>query len=316
MIQSIELTNFQRHRHLHLDLSEGTNVLAGTSDSGKSSVVRAVNWALNNRPLGLDSLRWDPKLARVNLPPLEKDELTRVTITVPEHIITRERNEKGINRYVVDGEELSALRGEVPAKVLQIMNIEPYCFQGQHDQYFLLQDSAGEVAKKLNSVAGLEDIDKGLANISAMARENKRLKESTSALLGLLTEQIEELSFITDAIELVERIDEAEGKRLELKLGIDKLGAYAKERTEILGNIGAAESWLQIEEDSAPTFQKLQKLRQLEAQTSEISGQIKSWRRFQDQIHIKNKDVGRKSLLLKKRFKELGVCPLCGGKLE
>ena len=42
-IKRIELTHFQKHDHLILDLTDEVNVLCGATDTGKSCVRRAVN---------------------------------------------------------------------------------------------------------------------------------------------------------------------------------------------------------------------------------------------------------------------------------
>jgi exonuclease SbcC len=52
MIDSIEISNFQSHEHATLDFLPGVNVIKGTSHQGKSSIMRALRWALFNYPRG------------------------------------------------------------------------------------------------------------------------------------------------------------------------------------------------------------------------------------------------------------------------
>ena len=56
MIKSIHLRNFQRHKKLDIDLSEGVNVIVGPSDIGKTAILRALYWLRFNRPLSTEVL--------------------------------------------------------------------------------------------------------------------------------------------------------------------------------------------------------------------------------------------------------------------
>ena len=49
-IQSITLTNFQKHSNLHLEFNEGVNIIYGSSDAGKSCIRRAVSFLFFGEP--------------------------------------------------------------------------------------------------------------------------------------------------------------------------------------------------------------------------------------------------------------------------
>ena len=57
MIQSIRLINFQSHKDSFIEFSPNDTVLIGTSNSGKTAVLRALDWILKNRPLGTSFIR-------------------------------------------------------------------------------------------------------------------------------------------------------------------------------------------------------------------------------------------------------------------
>ena len=52
MINTIQINDYQSHRKTELNLSPGINVIVGENDKGKSAILRALNWLVNNRPLG------------------------------------------------------------------------------------------------------------------------------------------------------------------------------------------------------------------------------------------------------------------------
>ena len=56
MINTLQIEGFQSHDSTEIELSKGVNVIIGSSDSGKSSIIRACKWAFQNRPQS-DSFR-------------------------------------------------------------------------------------------------------------------------------------------------------------------------------------------------------------------------------------------------------------------
>jgi len=56
MIKQLTIKNFQSHKKTKLEFSDGVNIIIGQSDSGKTAIIRALNWVVNNKPSG-DSFR-------------------------------------------------------------------------------------------------------------------------------------------------------------------------------------------------------------------------------------------------------------------
>lgn len=46
-IKTLELENFQSHKYLKLNLSEGFNVITGTNNAGKTAIWRAIDFIFN-----------------------------------------------------------------------------------------------------------------------------------------------------------------------------------------------------------------------------------------------------------------------------
>lgn len=66
-IANILIKNFQKHKLLRLDFEPGVNAIAGISDSGKTSVMRAIRWAITNRPVGDYYIHHGKKFCSVRL---------------------------------------------------------------------------------------------------------------------------------------------------------------------------------------------------------------------------------------------------------
>ena len=56
MITKIEIKNFQSHKNTVLEFDKGVNVICGESDNGKSAVIRAIRWVVENYPQGTDKI--------------------------------------------------------------------------------------------------------------------------------------------------------------------------------------------------------------------------------------------------------------------
>ena len=214
MIESIEIRNFQIHKKTKIDFVDGINIISGTSDNGKSSIIRAFRWALENRPQGYTFRRWGtPEKA-----------ITAVDVSVDGDVISRKRGNVK-NEYVFEETIYKALRSDVPDPIKEHLEILPFNIQMQNDRVFLFQDSDSNVAKLINDVSGISVID------DILKESNRRLRELKSEE-KLLNDMIKEKkaqkatfkSFVKmkkSVAGLKERIEGVEEKR-ELLEGIEE----------------------------------------------------------------------------------------------
>lgn len=195
MIKSVTIENFQSHKHTHVDLVGGTNVIIGESDAGKSAVFRAINWVVSNRPLG-DAYRseWGGE--------------TRVVIeTTDGHTVTRIKGPSR-NQYVVNGKVLTAFGSEVPTEVTEVLRVDADSVQSQMDPPFLLSETPGEAARMLNRAASIEDIDLAITNLKREHSRLDRLIRYRSDEVKGHEEQMKEYSDVDRLDEKVASIEE------------------------------------------------------------------------------------------------------------
>jgi exonuclease SbcC len=200
MIKSLTIQSFQSHHDTSLILNPGVNLICGSSDSGKSSIVRALKWLATNRPLGDGFVSWGSKGE------------TKVGILFGDNESVW--HEPG--RYVLitgkEKQEWSAVGTGVPETVTQALNISEFSWQGQMDSPFLLSASPGEVARTLNEVADLDKIDSTLVNINRMARDNRSQLTETASRKQQLEIELSQYRGLDGQLKMIASLKEMERK--------------------------------------------------------------------------------------------------------
>jgi len=212
MLQRLRLFNFQSHQKTEFEFSPNVNVVTGASDSGKSTVIRGLQWVFDNRPPGDAIKNWYSQ---------ERDKIA-VDIDFFELTSLRKERLKGKSRYVIGDEIFEAIKQDVPEEVSTLANLSECNIQSQHEPYFFLNDTPGEVARKLNDLVGLNIIDTIFRNLdSRIRRVSSDIRTSTSTITNL-KEELESLAHVDalydEVVELEELVKKAEelGKETEV----------------------------------------------------------------------------------------------------
>jgi exonuclease SbcC len=190
LIKKLKIRGFQSHKDTELEFHPGFNVITGPSDSGKSSIIRAAQLLIENRPLGWDYKSWGKDTKE-----------TSVSMEFDEGVIERKRS-GSFNGYLVGGEmaEYKAIgRGEIPPQVMKITKMDGTNLQKQHDVYFMLQKTPGEVASMLNEVAGLEMIDRVTGNIEKIVNDTRKERDFYKEAAAEKITEIEALNWLDEA---------------------------------------------------------------------------------------------------------------------
>jgi DNA repair protein SbcC/Rad50 len=201
MIKRITLHNFQSHKHTVLDFTEGVNAIQGASDNGKTSCIRALKWVLTNRPTGISFINRDVMKDGKQL------EDCYVIIETDNHILERHRTSTK-NGYIVDGTPLNAIGTDVPEEVLSALNMNDINTQFQLDKPFLLTETPGEVARMLNKVVKLDDIDSTLKQLNGYTKQTKRQVIIVQEQLQQIEQDIadNDISELETAVIMAERL--------------------------------------------------------------------------------------------------------------
>lgn len=200
MIKRLCIENFQSHYESGFTFSEGVNAIIGESDQGKSSVLRALNWLINNRPLG-ESFRshWAK----------EENKNTIVSIVLDDNIVIQRIKGNKDNLYHLTDKtqkEFKALGSEVPVDIQKALNFSELNIQKQLDAPFLLSESPGEIARFLNQIVNIDNIDASLKKIDSSIRKNKAETIFNEKELKVTEEELKEYEWVLEAEEEFKKI--------------------------------------------------------------------------------------------------------------
>jgi len=262
MIRRVQLKNFQSHKSTSLEFTPGVNYIVGTSDSGKTAIIRALRWVNTNRPSGTAyRSNWGGD--------------TEVLVVTDEGLVIRRRTDKK-NEYEVDGVVLKALKTDVPEEVKNVLNLGSINFQNQFDKSFLLSATSGEVAEHFNKVANFEKIGKTIRTLTSMLQRHVRQVEVKKGRINELRATLKEYAFIP---RLEDRVEDLEGKLRRFKefsAQVDALYALVKKLPIIQEKIRKTSNLLVLEQKVIQVELKMQKKRQLIENIRKLSSLINS----------------------------------------
>jgi len=292
LIKCIELTNFQSHKNSLLEFCDGFNVIIGRSDSGKSSVFRSLLWVYSNRPSGDTIRNWD----------CSKGDTVSVGIGLSEGIeVYKERTNNRVIYQVADSGEVSrfeAVRLDVPKEVLDSFNLSEFNIQTQHDPYFLLNNSPGERAKKLNELVGLDVIDIIFKNLNSKILGSKRNIERIGNSIEEYQERISNLFWLDEAEEKLSDVENSEkelvGRKGQVKQVQDSVGRY----DSLLEKLERILPLLGLEKEVSSILEKINLWNQKKNQITSVQGCVDLTKSLIDSIQYNEEWLGVEDLYL------------------
>ena len=244
MLKTLRIKNFQKFGKMLLEFSPTLTTIIGSSDSGKSSLFRALQWVVLNRPTGVGFVKHGATD-------------TRVRLTTDRHRIERSRIASD-NAYFLDGKKYKSFSTSVPEDLQNALGMTSLNFQSQHEPLFWFSLNPSALSTEINRLVDLESIDyvnkKLRAKERAVSLEIEKKQESLAANAKELRaiEGIEDIDNELAAIEAMVKSDERMGRalaRLEQNADLfDELvqsTAALKEAADELVSIACLESELE-----------------------------------------------------------------------
>lgn len=331
MITKIELHNFQSHKNTVLDFDKGVNVICGETDNGKSAVIRAIRWVVENYPQGTNKINstWNDDF---------KEPLS-VKLYTDKGYVERIRD-KTRNGYNIckNGEQivrLDAIGKGVPKEVTDFLNVSDVNFQFQMDPPYLLSKTPGQASEYLNEIVHLDSIDKIMSVADSDKRQLSSEQKTVESDIKKLEEDLKKYEWVDEADKLYIRTKKLQDIVHEYEGQVLNLNSYI-EQYENLSVVDLSEHnklIKQIEDISIPDYSELENsinsyenctvvdLSEHNKLINDIDSII-----IQDvnELELSINDYEKLSgniLQLGKEIKELkdslpDICPYCGNKLD
>ena len=296
MIDSITLTNFQIHKDLFLDLDPGVNVIVGSSDSGKSSIIRAFRLVSENRPAGIKFITKNQKECQV-------------IIKKGSDIITRIRSVKD-NVYKLNDQEYAGFNSDVPEEITKALNFGEINTQYQMDSAFLLSDSAGEISRYLNKVANLSVMDTSLKNLASTKRKISQDIRYAETEVEELEKQIKDFPDLGIIERLISNAEKLQKQIEEDKLKYNALAKIVKSYSEVEENscdTTELANEAALCDKGAFIYSEYQKLIKKQTELKSCMGNIEKRKYI-----LKCQNVKLNELVEKYDKLMPEICPLCG----
>lgn len=222
MIDQIWLKCFESHKDgTEINLHPGVNIIVGDNNHGKSSIIRALDWIVNGRPLGDD---------------FKNGDLTEVVLCLDDVEIGKYRDSK--TTYSIGEQDLQATSG-TPQEIIDIINMTDINWQFQMDSSFLLSETAGFVSKKLNETVNLQVMDESIKYSKGKVTEHSKDIKKWEFNIELTDEELAGykdldafLECVADLEELDEIVEEVQGQYETLSNAMESYRSITKKIQE------------------------------------------------------------------------------------
>lgn len=282
MIKSVHLKNFQSHKDTLLEFPDGINSLTGSSNSGKTAVLRAIGWVLHNKPSGDSFISYWARDAKGK----QKDDCS-VTITFADGTTVERIRSKTENIYKLNGQSFEAIGQSVPKEIADACNVSEVNFQTQMEAPFLLSESAGEVARFFNKIVKLDSIDVYLTAIESKKRKTKVEKETVKDNLERVTKELDEFTWLDKAEKLIAKVEKYETKLEEIEEKKNNLAqgfAVIEKMQEVLERTGIVDRAEELVSDALTVLPSIQGIKDKAKQLSGSIEQFKKHKTLLDSI--------------------------------
>jgi exonuclease SbcC len=233
----LTLQDFQCHRRLEIPLSQITTIV-GSSDSGKSAIVRALNY------LCLNNLRGNSFITH------GKDKCA-ITLEVDGQTIQRTKT-KTSNSYATETNEYAAVSSEVPPEIAKILNIGEINIANQHDPLFWFSLTSGQLAKELNAIADIAWVDRVLqVSVSDLRKLNAEI-DVTNSRVSELEAESKQTEWTIQADEELQRLESLEAK-------CEYLAESRHRLSELVNRLESAQSQIEQLQEVIDSFAPVQK---------------------------------------------------------
>jgi len=166
MFKTLKIENFKSHKDTKIDFHPNVNVIIGDPQSGKTNIIRGLLLLAKNRPSGGDFL-----------PHFAGDKgTTKISLSFPDSPSVKLIKQVGVgkegpqvedSKYVIGDKVYKGFGKSIPDVITDVLNLGDLNIQKQLDVPFLITSSPGEVARTINRITKLEQVDGWVSDLTS-----------------------------------------------------------------------------------------------------------------------------------------------------
>jgi len=207
-IKKIVLENFQDHENSEIELTNGINIIIGSSDAGKSAILRAVNFVFHNNLKGDSFIRHNTHECKVTIQFSDGVEVTRI---------------KGsdVNSYIyidTEGNKHSypKVGTSIPEDIKKVLNSpplddkkRPISYADQMSNLFLVDLSPTDLPRTLSELTGIHSLQNAAEILSKNARSYDRTIKDKNDKINTLNDKISQYDYVDKDLEKINEIEKS-----------------------------------------------------------------------------------------------------------
>lgn len=279
-IKKLQIKNFQAHKDTTLEFNEGLNVITGATNTGKSSILRALKKVIRDTPGGNNFVNIDEKECVISVE-TEDNEITR-------HIAISSKGDTKTNEYILNDELFAKFGKEVPIEIIRALRMPEIDFDSikvdlnfadQLEGPFLLSSTPSLKAKVLGKLSGVDVLDRAIIQTNKCLRKTSNEVKNDTVSIEKLNQELSEFIDISKCEKELSGLNQSLNKIEQDLLLLEKLKGFKNslddvvkrgkkikkdlENLEIVGTI----NFDTIEKD----FILFQKIKELSVQTIDLN---------------------------------------------
>jgi hypothetical protein len=186
-IKSITLKNFQSYKDQTVNFKPGLNLLLGTSDSGKSAILRAMSFVLYNYPKKDSLIHWGETETSVTIEFSDGVKVTRIKGEGRNAIVAIDAKGNKLEKEKIDKDipdDIKLLLGNPPQDEFNGL----ISYADQFSPMFLVDLSPTDLPRSLSGLTGIEMLEESakqlMQNYKSLEKQNKTDEKEYSALIA------------------------------------------------------------------------------------------------------------------------------------
>ncbi len=289
MLESLHLQNFQIHYDFTIEFDPLVTTIIGPTDSGKSSIVRALQWICTNYPQGDEFIK-------------EETEMAIGTLRIDGHEIVRERGKQ--NLYKLDEKVYKSFGTEVPADIANLVNVGSVNFQDQITMPFWFCLPPAQIGRELNQIVNLDAIDSVGQYVSAELRKCKSHVEFTSERLEQARSERDKLTWIKEADEELRELEQLYSDFAQIDRTVSKIDSALSDAQNVSQKLEGASEAILDGKKLMKTFENYVKLREDIESIEQLYTKAREMEHQCQRLDMNLAD-------LEEKLNQIKTCPLC-----